>query len=330
VASMPTSKLTALGVACLATLTLAFGAVPAQAAEGVLAHLRVVGGPTLADQDQVTGTTSIKSDPNADCFGAGSGGSGNSVTLNGANALGIVKDASQSDSALMPISVTDYYYSSFGSLGVCGFGGYKASGSSFWYVKVNHTGLQVGGDQYPIKSGDDVLWYLSPTYPPPDELVLSAPQMVQSGEPFSVKVTAFDDSGAVHPVAGAGVTGAQLPTGSDGMTTVSLNTTASLQAVHGPDIPSNQQIVCVASQTSPCVPSPNLPATKTHNLIIGTNGRDKIHGSEEPDLIRSRGSHDRVNTRGGLADFINCGRGRDKAIIDSSDTTRHCEQVITK
>src|SRR4051794_30065518 len=134
---MPYSKLKLIGAACLSCFALTgAAAAPASAAEDVLAHLRVLGGPTLADQDQVTGTTQIKTDPNADCFGPGTGGSGNSVTLQGANALGIVKDAAQSDSALLPISLTDYYYSSFGSLGVCGFGGFRAGGSSFWYVKV--------------------------------------------------------------------------------------------------------------------------------------------------------------------------------------------------
>src|SRR5437763_9929138 len=240
---MPYRKLKTLGAACVACLALAIGAGPASAAEDVLAHVRVVGGPTLADQDQVTGTTTIKSDPNADCFGSGSGGSGDGVTLHGANALGIVKDASQTVSALLPISVTDSFYSTYGSLGVCGFGGYQARGSSFWYVKVNHAGLQVGGDQYPLQPGDDVLWYLSPSYPPPDELSLSAPATVGSGQPFTVKVTAYDDSGAQHPVDGAGVTGADAPTGPDGTTTMSLTATSSLQALHGPDIPANQEIV---------------------------------------------------------------------------------------
>jgi hypothetical protein len=327
---MPYRKLKMLGAACLACVALTIAVAPASAAENVLAHIRVVGGPTLADQDQVTGTTSIKSDPNADCFGPGSGGSGNSVTLQGANALGIVKDASQTDSALLPISVTDSFYSSYGSLGVCGFGGYKASGSSFWYVKVNHTGLQVGGDQYPLTAGDDVLWYLSPGFPPPDELSLSAPAAVESGQPFTVKVTAYDDSGAQKPVDGAGVTGADIPTGPDGTTTLSLNATSSLQAVHGPDIPSNQEIVCVASAQSPCGPSPSLPLAQSHHLVIGTNHADRLKGTSAPDLIRARGGNDHVNARSGLSDIVNCGRGRDKAIIDSSDTTRRCERVITK
>jgi len=112
----------------------------------VLAHVRVVAGPTLADQDQVTGTTSIKSDPNAVCFGPARR-QRNSVTLQGANALGIVKDASQTDSALLPISITDYYYSSYGSLGSAA----SADTGKRLLVLVREGEphrLAVGGDQY--------------------------------------------------------------------------------------------------------------------------------------------------------------------------------------
>ena len=58
-------------------------------------------------------------------------------------------------------------------LGVCGIGGFVAQGSAFWYTKVNHAGLQVGGSQFTIHAGDQVLWYLSPNFPPPPELVLN-------------------------------------------------------------------------------------------------------------------------------------------------------------
>src|SRR4051812_30238610 len=239
---MPYSKLKLLGAACLTclALTLAAGPVPASAAGSALAHLRVVGGPTLADQDQVTGDVTIKTDPNADCFGP-PGGSGQSVAVPGPSALGIVKDAADSNGALRPLSVTDQF--GFG-LGVCGIGGYTfdQGSNSFWYVKAHHVGLQVRADQYTIRQRDDLPWYLTPSYPPPDELSLSAPTSVESGQPFTVTVTAYDDSGAGHPVAGAGVTGADAPTAADGTTTVSLTSTAALQAFHSPDIPSNQRI----------------------------------------------------------------------------------------
>src|SRR2546423_1550235 len=133
---MPYGKLKALGACCAVVALAAFA--PVSAAGTINAGLRVVttNGKTLADQSQLTGDATIPTDPGADCFGPGTGGSGNDVHTSGPNALGLVQDASQSDTALRPLSVTDYF--SFG-LGVCGIGGFKvpASSSPSWYLKVN-------------------------------------------------------------------------------------------------------------------------------------------------------------------------------------------------
>src|SRR5919198_1342069 len=136
---MPYSKALRPGVACLvifASMLLPGGAV----AGTTTAHLRVVNtaGTTLADQSQVTGDVTIKTDPGATCFGP-PGGSGNNVNVPGPSALGIVKDAADSNPALRPLSVTDQF--SFG-LGVCGIGGFTfhQGDSAFWYLKVNHAG----------------------------------------------------------------------------------------------------------------------------------------------------------------------------------------------
>jgi hypothetical protein len=300
---------------------------PAGALAGTTtADLRVVNtaGTTLAEQSQVTGDVTIKTDPAAQCFGP-PGGSGESVDVPGPSALGIVKDASQSNAALRPLSVTDQF--SFG-LGVCGIGGYTFSqnDTAFWYLKVNHVGAQIGGDQYILKAGDDALWYLSPTYSPlPNELELQAPAVAQSGVPFTVKVISYDDSGKASPVSGAVVNGAEQTTSGDGTTTVRLTQSASVQALHGADIPSNRAIVCVRSAQGGC----GAAGTPRHK-IIGTNGRDRIRGTRMPDLVRARGGRDHVNTRGGLSDIVNCGRARDKAIVGPSDITRRCEKVIRK
>src|ERR1700730_9440756 len=99
---MPRTKLTAVGAACLSCLVPAVGAATALAGT-TTAHLRILNtaGTTLADQNQVTGDVAIKTDPGAKCFG-GSGGTGNNVNVPGPSALGIVKDASESDPALRP------------------------------------------------------------------------------------------------------------------------------------------------------------------------------------------------------------------------------------
>ena len=62
------------------------------------------------------------------------------------------------------MSLTDAF--DFG-LGVCGIGGFQAQGAGSWYLKQNHAGAQVGGDQLAVKKGDDILWYLAPSFPYP-------------------------------------------------------------------------------------------------------------------------------------------------------------------
>jgi hypothetical protein len=172
-----------------------------------------------------------------------------------------------------------------------------------------------------------VLWYLSPGYPYPNELQLVAPTTAKSGVPFTVTVYSYSDSGVRSPVAGALVTGADLPTASNGSTAVQLTRSVALEALHGADIPSNQEIVaCVPSSQSACGPAEKV----ARHRIIGTNGADYIKGSPGPDLVRARASTDRINTRGGLSDIVNCGRGKDKAVVDSTDITRRCEKVIRK
>ena len=244
----------------------------------------------------------------------------------GPSALGLVKDTADSNPALRPLSVTDQF--GFG-LGVCGIGGstFNQGDTASWYLKVNHVGATVGGDQYLLKAGDDVLWYLSPGYPYPNELQLVAPTVAQSSKPFTVSVFSFNDAGQRRPVAGALVTGADLPTGGDGTTTVDLSRSATLQALHGADIPSNTAIVtCVSTVRNACGFASKTPRHK----IIGTNRANRIKGTKMPDLVRARAGQDHINTRGGLSDVVNCGRGVDKAIIDSTDVARRCEKVIRK
>jgi hypothetical protein len=51
-------------------------------------------------------------------------------------------------------------------------------------------------------------------------------------------------------------------------------------------------------------------------------------GGLGPDVIRSRGGKDKVRVRGGLRDVVDCGKGKDKAIVDATDRVRHCEKVV--
>lgn len=214
------------------------------AASGVPASLRVIGsgGKILAEKELKTGTTSVPTSPKATCFGKGTGGSGKPVKIPGATALGLLGQAARSTASLRPLLISDAF--DFG-LALCGIGDEVAKGTSSWYLKVNHKNPEVGGEAVKLKGGDEVLWYLAPSYPYPDELVLQAPRRVAAGTPFEVRVFAFDDEGHKEPAAGVAVTGATDQTGGDGRATVVLNKPRTLIARGAKLIPSNREPVCV-------------------------------------------------------------------------------------
>ena len=232
--------------ACALALCLAL--VVTASASATTATLRVVGknGTVLAEGPVKSKNTTVKTSPKATCLGAGSGGSGKKVALQGNTALGLLADAALTNKALRPLSLTDHY--SFG-LGVCGVGKSlgKAGGAS-WYLKVDHKGATKSGNKVKIKAGDEVLWDLAPSYPYPDELVLSAPQQASAGVPFAVHVFAYDEKGKHTPVKGATVTGADGPTDAKGVTMVTLSEPGNLFAEMGKDIPSAAAPVCLGTQ----------------------------------------------------------------------------------
>ncbi len=233
-------RLVVCALALILSLSLTAGAV----AKGVSAELRVVGkgGKVLTEQTLSTGTTTIRTSPKSTCFGVGTGGSGKSVTVKGATALGLLAQAAKSTAALRPLLITDAF--AFG-LGICGVGGNVVSGKASWYLKVDHRGATVGGDAVKLKPGDEVLWSLAPSYPYPNELALVAPDVALGGVPFEVQVFSYDEKGKRKPVAGASVTGASAPTDVYGKATVTLTQSATLQARHGKDIPSPLEAVCI-------------------------------------------------------------------------------------
>ncbi len=255
-----------LAAACVLALSLsaavAISATGATSTEGkgVLVDLRVVGkgGKVLTEEDLRTGTTSIKTSPRANCFGAGSAGSGKSVTIRGATALGALAQASKSTATLRPLLITDAF--DFG-LGICGVGTSKVSGKASWYLKVNHRGATVSGDAVKLKAGDEVLWTLAPSYPYPNELALEAPERVDTGVPFQVRVVSYDEKGKKKPVAGAKIGGASgsFVSAADGRATVTLTATtaqyATLLASHGKEIPSPAVPVYVCTPGSCAAPA---------------------------------------------------------------------------
>jgi len=305
-------------VACAVAMLLAVPPIAGAKAKTVRADLRVVGpsGQTLVQLVQYTGSAQVPTDPNALCFGPGTGGSGNAFTIAGPTALGLVQDGSATARELRPLSVTDAF--DFG-LGVCGIGGFQAQGSASWYLKQNHAGAQVSGDQLTVAKGDHILWYLAPTFPYPQELAPEAPASVELREPFEVRVLAYADDGTATPAAGANVGG--RVTDAQGRATLELESGERLQARRGTDIPSNEAIVCVK------------PVTECgyQQTIAGTGKPDTVKGSKLADKIKARGRNDLVKARGGGPDRINCGTGkRDIAVVDPDDSVRACERIKEK
>lgn len=239
-----------LAVACALALVLSLSIAAGAAAKGFSADLRVVGsgGKILSEKTLATATTSVKTSPRATCFGKGSGGSGDAVSVKGATALGLLARASLATAALKPLLISDSF--DFG-LALCGAGSSIAKGSSSWYVKVNHKALSVGADSAKIKAGDEVLFALAEsdpkTYEYPDELWLSAPKTATAGKPFTVRAYTYDGKGKRKPAAGVDVSGAGGPTAADGKATVTLSKPRLLLATEGDLIP-DRAAVCVGGK----------------------------------------------------------------------------------
>src|SRR5262249_28454231 len=274
-------------IAAAASLVALAALGPAGASASTGAELRVVSSSgQLDDLTQYSDTTDMPSSTQADCC-FGSTGSGRSVTVQGANALGIVVEAAKSRDDLNPLLLTDAFVDQGLGMGVCGIGGQVARGNAFWEAKVDHKALQVGASTFTIHPGDQVLWYMVPDYtaPPAQELVLNAPVREPAGTPFPVQVVAYDDNGVATPAAGATISGGAgaVTTDASGNALVTPAATGlgTLQATRGGDIPSEQTAVCTAQAISTC------PAARGR-LIVGSDGADEITGTAGDDQIKPR------------------------------------------
>jgi hypothetical protein len=328
-----------LGVSAAAVFATAVSliAVASASAGTVPADLRVVTdtGQTLADVRQYTDTTQIPTSPQAKCFFGGVGGSGKPVTVAGPTALGLTADAAQTQAGLRPLLIDDEYMSSFGSLGVCGFGGISSTASNFWELRVDHKAVSVGGDQVAVGRGDDILWSLVPnncdTTPPyachasSPELSVDAPARAKPGKPFAVQVFQYSDKGFTKPAVGATVTGASAPSDAAGNALVTLPGSGTLQATRAGAIPSRVLPICVNSNLGRCPKKAGRP-------IFGSALADDITGTPGPDSVKSGAGNDAINARGGGTDWVQCGAGFDKVKADRSDRVDKvsCERIIRR
>jgi hypothetical protein len=319
--------------AALAAAAVVFLALAAPAiARTKWADMRVVShtGRTLAELRQYTGSTTVRATPKAKCFGRGNPSSHKRYRLDGANALGIVKDALASAPALSPLRVSDAFVDDGFGLGICSMGGFETVDFSYWYLALNRVAATAGPDLTPVRNGDRLLWYFTSGDEAgfPRELVLRAPARAKPGDPFTVRVVRFRANGKSGPAAGVRVAaGAKAlgRTGADGRLEVSLPGSARLAATGtADDVPSNRVRVCVSPKAGEC-------PRRHGKRIYGSPHGDRIKGTRGWDRIRARGGGDTVDLRSGGHDRVSCGGGRDKVVLNRRDRNDRiassCERV---
>lgn len=299
------------------------GLAEAKAPKTIPAALRVVdsSGRILAQQTQLTTDARFRSDPDADCFGSDSGGSGQPVTVPGPTALGQVYYGSKITRSLRPVSVTDAF--SFG-LGICGIGNAISPSTGFWYVKQNHVATTTGADQVEVGKRDSILWYLISdfTQPTPDELELKLARKPRDGS-IRVAVRSYADDGTRSPAVGVSVSGASQPTDARGRTTVQLDGRITrVQATREGSIPSAVEQVCGVG--------PRRCPYGYAAVVGGTSKADRITSGATAVTIRAGGGRDRIRVRRGKSRVkVDCGRGKDVLRISRSRSARSksCERV---
>jgi hypothetical protein len=251
---------------------------------------------------------------------------GGDISLTGRTALGLLASAANANGGLRPVLVAE---DSFGRR-VCRAASFTETDSPFtgWLYRVNHVPPTPAADLFAIDKDDEVLWVFAnfgTGANTGDELVLSAPFRAIPGV-VQATVTAFDFNGVSKPAPdGTVVSGGTASAATvGGVASVPVAAGRTTLVATGPgaaptEIPSNQVPLCVAAQLSDCPAAPG-------RRIVGSNARDVIKGTPGPDAIRTRGGKDVVRVRGGGADFVNCGKAKDKVLADASDTVRRCEK----
>jgi len=311
--------------AALAACAVAVLGASSASAASVTTQLRVeanghdIGPGWVYSHDSVTYETSTST---------ACGGSGDSTSITGPSALGLLVQGSDYTRRLDPVQITDKF--EFGQL-VCGVGSYIGSDTAFWLYKVDHVAPEVGGEQFPIiRSHESVLWYFVDTATGTNtgnELFLSVESnLVQAGAPLEVTVLEYDGAGQSTPAAGVRIVGGgDAVTDANGKATLEFNDAGRkfIRGVRGIDIPTDGQRLCVwGDSESEC-------GTFIWGRVVGTDGDDRIAGTDQPERFIGRDGDDRITSRGDdVADTVRCGPGNDVARVDALDrVARNCEKV---
>ena len=309
----------------LAACVIAVAVVSPASAASVTSQLRVeanghdIGPGWQYAHDSVTYETSQS---------AACNGSGESGTITGPTALGVLVQGADYTGRLDPVQISDQF--DFGPF-VCGVGNFESTDSAFWLYKVDHVSPEVGGDQFPIdSSGHSVLWYLMDTATGANtgnELFLSiGDTIVQAGSPINATVLEYDFSGESTPAEGVQIMGAgDAVTDAMGGATLQFDEPGRqfIRGVRGSDIPTDGLRLCVYEESaSEC-------DEFVSGRVVGTRDDDRITGTDEPDRIIGRDGDDRLTSRGDdVGDTVRCGPGDDVARADRLDrVARNCETV---
>jgi hypothetical protein len=280
-------RITVSTFARAAGIALATGAMMAAMAStagaGVPVDLRVAtsdgGGANLADVRQyVPNHTTVKTFAGDDCFDPTppfKQSSGSSYPQSGPNMLSAIWEAAQVEPALQPVRISDADFASFGALSVCQINAKSPPG--FFFLKVNHQGLQSGADLFPVQGGEDLLAYRTPDdFSVEQELELTAPVRTTPG-PATVNVRGYKDT--VKNISGATVVGADAPAVTDGngnaIVTFSAEGIYRLTAVGAyNDIPSRTLTVCVSASPD------QLCADERGREILGSDDAETLKGTD--------------------------------------------------
>jgi hypothetical protein len=347
--------LLALAAFAGAVPAIAIGAAEAAATDTRSVHLRVEGraGTVEPGRGYVAGTVRTQRAVRPDCRNRRG-----RPRFPGPTPVGALGLAGQHNDRLRPLrmQLTDFGW----QLCQVGAGPRQKSFGTFpgdfggWLYRVNHEPGFAAMDEATLRVGDNLLVYYaifpgerSQTEPLNNgrELVLRrVPARTAPGQPFWVRVIAFDAAGeaeTVMPGEQIEVRGGDRPARPDGSgfarVTISSPGISRLRAVHvrarrgefGPerDIPSEAVAVCARHDPRNC---PRLRGT----LIRGSPRADRIRGTAGDDVIRAGPGDDVINLRPGGRNRVFCGRGRDTVIINRGErrrnTFRNCQRIVAR
>jgi hypothetical protein len=71
-----------------------------------------------------------------------------------------------------------------------------------------------------------------------------------------------------------------------------------------------------------------LSGSGSRNTLDGAGGRDRLNGAGGEDALFGGAGNDILDARDGHADELDCGPGRDVAVVDGSDQAKRCEWFV--